>query len=415
MGVHATLSPSSASQWSSCFAAPAMQLGLPESSSVHSEEGTGMHEASEVVLANGGDIFALVGQVFNGFELTVDSAKMLNNGYITPVRQLAEGGVLLVEERLSITHITGEDDACGTSDTVILKGDEIIVGDLKWGMGVQVFADGNEQLVMYGLAAYEQYAILGDFKKVRLLIFQPRLKHVSEWVISVEELLSIGERLSSAAKKATSIIELAKSEGTLAISKDDFQPSQDNCRWCKAKPTCPSLRNFVLSTVFDDFDDITNLDSCLDNGKSRDVKQEVRKKDNTLIAKLMGAVGLISDWCKAVVAYGESEIHAGREVPGYKLVQGKQGNRKWIDEKDVEKLLKSMKLKQDQMYKFSLISPTEAGKLLDDNPKRWAKLKTHITQSPGSPTVVPESDKRPALLVTKVEDMFEDESFDDLI
>lgn len=400
-----------------------MQLGLPESSSAHAAEGTAMHEVGEIALSHGCDVFELVGQKFLGdgskdlwFELTPDSAKTLNNGYILPVRQLAEGGILLVEERLSISHITNEEGAHGTSDTVILTGRTLIIADLKWGMGVQVDAEDNDQLSMYALAAYERYSLIQDFDEVLMIIFQPRLNHVSEWRIPLSKLLAIGERLKVAADTATRLMTLAKEQGTSAIPDTMFAPSQDNCRWCKVKSTCASLRNFTLSTILDDFDDESPIENTLTKEKLKLAKTGVREKDNNLIAVLMSKVDLIMDWCKAVVAHGEAEIHAGRKVPGYKLVQGKRGNRKWSNVDNAEAVLKSMKLKQDEMYKFSLISPTDAESLLKDiSPKRWNKLQAYITQSPGSPTVVPESDKRPEIVVTKVEDEFKDETFDDLV
>lgn len=423
MAAHAILAPSSASQWSTCYAAPAMQLGLPESSSEHAAEGTAMHEVGEIVLSTGGDIFELVGKSFLGdkrknlwFELTAESAKTLNNGYIVPVRALSEGHTLLVEERLSISHITGEKDACGTSDTVILADRLLIIADLKWGMGVQVDAIENEQLAMYALAAYERYRLIHDFDEVMLIVFQPRLDHISEWRITIDQLIAIGERLKKAAVIATELMELVICEGEKAIPLDMFKPSEDNCRWCKRKTTCDEARNYVLSTVFDDFDVEAPLEEMLTSERFEKAIVEVRKKDNDKIAFLMGAVGMIQAWCKAVIAHGEAEIHAGRTVPGYKLVMGKQGNRAWTVEDAAAQALKEMEFKPDQIYEHKLISPTAAEKLFDGKKdERWEKMKAFITRSPASPTVAPESDKRPAIEIKPIEDEFEDETFSDLV
>jgi hypothetical protein len=59
---------------------------------------------------------------------------------------------------------------------------------------VQVDAEQNEQLQLYALGALEQFSMLYDFDSVRLFIHQPRLNHVSEWALSVEELLAFGQR-----------------------------------------------------------------------------------------------------------------------------------------------------------------------------------------------------------------------------
>jgi hypothetical protein len=121
----------------------------------------------------------------------------------------------------------------------------------------------------------------------------------------------------------------------------------------------------------------------------------------------MAAVDLIEDWCKAVRAETERRLLAGESVPGWKLVQGKRGARAWSSPTDAEATLKSMRLKQDEMYEFKLISPTSAEKLLaKDSPRRWSKLLDLIIQPEGKPHVAPESDKRPALVVTPTADDF---------
>jgi hypothetical protein len=105
------------------------------------------------------------------------------------------------------------------------------------------------------------------------------------------------------------------------------------------------------------------------------------------------------------------ELAEGRAVPGYKLVLGKKGARAWEDEAAAEAAMKAMRLKQDQMYQFKVISPTTAEKLLaKESPRRWATLQKLITQSDGKPTVAPASDARPALEVKPVADDFADVS-----
>jgi hypothetical protein len=106
----------------------------------------------------------------------------------------------------------------------------------------------------------------------------------------------------------------------------------------------------------------------------------------------------------------ESELFSGRPVPGYKLVQGKKGNRKWSSESEAEAMLKGFKLKVEEMYDLKLVSPTTAEKLAKAGtigPRQWPKLQGFITQSEGSPSVAPESDKRPALEIKPAVDDFE--------
>src|SRR3569832_1840129 len=122
----------------------------------------------------------------------------------------------------------------------------------------------------------------------------------------------------------------------------------------------------------------------------------------------MQAIDLIEAWCKAVRAQAEVELLAGCVVSGFLLVCGLKGARSWGDEAAAEVVMKSMRLKQDEMYTFKLISPTTAEKLLKENPKRWNKLQTFITQSEGGLSVAPLSDKRPAVVIEPVADDFQD-------
>ena len=102
---------------------------------------------------------------------------------------------------------------------------------------------------------------------------------------------------------------------------------------------------------------------------------------------------------------------AGQQVPGYKLVQGKKGNRAWTKAEDAEALLKTLGLNPNVMYDHKLISPTSAEKLVKANEltvEQWAQVSELITQSEGSPSVAPLSDKRPALVTSAAVSDFDD-------
>ena len=73
------------------------------------------------------------------------------------------------------------------------SGSVLYVIDFKYGKGVPVSAEGNPQLSLYALGAYEAYKILYPITEVQLAIVQPRLDSISEWGCTVEELLEFGE------------------------------------------------------------------------------------------------------------------------------------------------------------------------------------------------------------------------------
>lgn len=411
-----------------CLASVVLEAGLPDTSSTFADEGTAAHFLAEQCLSNdynAGD--------YHGMTIVVDKAtgdtRFQGAGHTTPkgastfkvdeemagnvqvyvdrVRAYAVDHELLVEQRVEFSSIVGVDDSFGTSDAIILTsdGEELQVHDLKYGKGVRVSAERNEQLMLYALGALSEFGMIGDFKRARMVIHQPRLDHVSEWDCTIEDLEQFGNRAKLRALAIT-LIDVP--------CEDDFAPGEKTCQWCKAKATCPALASHVLSTVSDDFVDVDQpIAPQLSHAEVR-----IAESPNDRIANYLSSVDLIESWCKAVRSKAESELHAGREVPGYKLVEGRRGARQWTDKSEVESALKAMRLKTEEMYDLSLISPTTAEKLHKAGtigPRQWPKLQPLITQSTGKPSVAPASDKRPALVIGNVEEDFDDATVDDLV
>jgi hypothetical protein len=424
MAEHARLSPSGAEKWMTCAGAPALEALEPDSSNDYSDEGTAAHFLAALCLEenkNAEDFWTQDIAIFNGkadwkfcaykypdvkmgnvFNIDGDMCGHVQT-YLDKVREYADGKMLLVEQRMSISHVTGEEDACGTGDAVILdiEGKEIIVADLKYGMR-EVNGSRNKQLMIYALAALKEFSMFGDFETVRTVIIQPRIGHFPEWSCTVDELQAFGMEVRAAALEA----QKAKALYDQGCEVTAFLVPGDHCRnnYCKARATCPALSGFVQNTIGMDFDDISHPFGDAE-------KSTLECLTPVDLSSQMNALPLIEDWCKAVRAKVEAELFAGRPVPGYKLVQGKKGNRQWTSKEEAEAMLKGFKLKVEEMYDLKLISPTSAEKLAKAaviGPRQWPKLSAYITQAEGSPSVAPESDKRPALVVTPVADAFED-------
>jgi hypothetical protein len=411
MTKHALLSPSSAARWLTCPGSVALCAGLPDDSSRYADEGTDAHELAALCLIGDTDAKDYIGREMGcGNVVDADMASHVQT-YLDVIRALVQttGGELLIEQRLPISHLTGEEGAHGTADAVILAGHDLIVCDLKFGRGVVVDAKDNPQLQIYALAALEEFSLVSDFDTVRMIISQPRLSALSEWSQSTNELCAFGEKVTAAAGAARNLAEgLACGDGgAIADLPGMLAPSTKACQFCKARATCPAQVEHVASTVADDFVDLTApMAPQLAEANTR-----LATSDDAHLGNCLAAVDLIEGWCKAVRAEVESRLLAGKAIPGFKLVEGRAGARKWADAAAAEEALKAMRLKHDQMYDYSVISPTSAEKLHkagDIGPRQWPKLQPLITRADGKPSVAPESDKRPALAVAAVADDFED-------
>lgn len=414
--LHATLSPSSADRWMTCPGSVPLSDGIVDTSSDYAAEGSAAHEIAALCLTNSSDAAAYVGRIVQidtrEIEITADMAEHIQV-YVDHVRNrvadwqaLGATVTLEVEQRVPIGHLTGEAGAEGTADAVIIAElpdvrTAIEVIDLKFGRGVEVEATDNRQLRLYALGAVEKFGMVWTFTEARVAISQPRLSaKPAEWEVSIEDL----ERFGQDVKRASASV--AEARICFANKSPDFdlflQPSEKGCKWCKVKGTCVKLAQHVATVVLDDFEDLTQA------GVEQAIKDVPERSDDNL-ANAMECVDLIENWCKAVRADVERRLLAGGQVPGFKLVEGRASARKWADEAQAEAVLKSMRLKQEAMYDFKLISPTQAEKLAKAEtigPRQWPKVEALITRSAPKPSVAPASDKRPALTIKPVHEEF---------
>jgi hypothetical protein len=434
---HAVLGPSGWSTWGACPGSIALSEGIANTSSTYAKEGTAAHALAESCLQSGLNAEDFIGQHFEveGETFTVDM-EMADavNTHIAWVQQYIDpsrGDVLLLEQSVPIGQLTGETDAEGTSDVVGIcdGGKTLVVIDLKYGKGVQVYAGErckechgngysggivpkepelcdacevchgsgcdtpNGQLAMYGLGTLEKLNLVYDeIERVKLVISQPRLDWIDEHELSVEALLAFGEEVTLAAGR------VALNQQRYVMGDDiELNPGEKQCKFCKAKAICPALKEAVsrsLSIVSNasdiaEFNDLT----LPKQAASVEINPEVPGEK---LAEVMRAAPLIETMITAVRAEVERRLFAGQPVPGFKLVQGKKGNRQWTDEEAAaEALTKPGRLKASEAYKKTPISPTQAEKKLKGRPKVWGQIAPLITQSPGKPSVAPESDPRP--------------------
>ena len=379
-GTHAKLSPSGASRWANCPGAPAAEAPYPDDASEYAAEGTVAHDIAAQCLTSDRQPQDFVGRVIeaDGFdiEVTRDMAHFVET-YIDQVRTAnRSAAATLVEVRVPIGHITGEDGATGTSDFVGIELDgcnaTVRVHDLKYGQGVRVEAENNLQLAMYALGVVEHldYLLEGCSVDLELCIHQVRLDHLPTWYVSLDELREYESMLRTAAAACT--------EDAPRI------PGETQCRFCKHRRACPELRAMIESTIADD-----------------------PPRDADAVAEVLPRLKLIRDWCATVEARGVELLEQGYDVPGWKLVEGR-GSRAWgADTARVERSLRYRTgLKKKDLYEEKLVSVTQAEKLVPKG--QWSRISKLVEKRAGKPTLAPETDKRPAVNVA------ESMGFDDL-
>lgn len=420
----------SASKFESLMLCPGkivLEDGAPDNTNSYAAEGTAAHQVLTWALQDERPASAYIGRVVwldhrgkpcegqpgstYRYEIDQDMAEHVQTCVDYCLDLKGDDGVLFADIRVNYSSYldVAEDTAWGTADVIIARGDELIVVDFKYGRGVEVDAEKNPQMSLYGLGALQAYqGLVADFTRVRMAISQPRVKKApSEWDCSVEELEAWGRSTARSAVATCHNASLHFGGIPGEWEKVYLRPAEKACKFCKAKATCPALRDAVWTATHDgsgpatpgDFDDLTVAQA-----------DEMKICSSDWISGALSKVDLIEDWCKAVRAEAERRLLAGDKVPGFKVVAGKKGNRQWAKPADVEALFKSMRLKESEMYDFELISPATAEKLAKAKvigPRQWPKVQEMITQNDGKPHVAPDSDSRPALEIKPVVEDFE--------
>ena len=370
MAAHAYIGPSSMHRTIACPAHRQAEDAYPDSSSPYAREGTFLHELAQLCVDNKTSPEAYLGRVFEveGEKFVVDMSVAGTVNYALKAfwDMVPEGATILTEQRVYCSEAIGHPDTFGTVDVIVFTDNGVILIDWKFGAGVRVDATHNAQLQTYALGVVETFGALGPFNTMHLAIIQPRLNHVSEWVINEDDLNVFRKQAHAAVQ--------------LALSDNPPFKAGDHCKFCKHAGNCDELKNIVVN----EFEALPNPED------------QAHTSDH--LSRAMQHVPLVELWAKAVRAEVERRLLNGHEIPGFKLVEGRRGHRKWTDAKAVEDALKAMRVKNDQMFEFKLITPTAAEKLVKAGklgPRQWSSLEQHITQQGGKPSVATSDDPRP--------------------
>lgn len=360
---HSVFGASSAKRWTNCPGSVALCEQVPKPpDSEYAAEGTAAHMLAEKVLQAPPNAFYYVGrEKINGFEVTEEMATHVQE-YVDYVRNIRNetGGELLIEQRFHLKHL--HPDFFGTCDAVVMQPfGELHVLDFKYGAGVAVEVEDNDQMKFYGLGAME----LGDFTSITLHVCQPRAHHEDggyrTWKTTPEELLEFGKYLKIKALEAR--------KPNAPLQEGDW------CRWCAAAAVCPKLYKKAVQTAQSDF--------------AEPKLPVVEKLTHEQISKVLEHRKLIESWFKSVEDYALQSLMAGEKIAGLKLVS-RRSSREWINDEIAKEALVG-KLGEGAFEK-KLLSVAKAEKACGKD------FVVGLFQTvDGGLTVAPESDRRKSL------------------
>lgn len=286
-------------------------------------------------------------------------------------RLKAEGKHPFIASEVLVDFSDVVPEGFGSSDIVIVYDGGIYVLDYKHGKGVEVSCERNPQLMIYSYGSLLMFEPLYDIKEINMVIIQPRVNNISEWSCSKDELVAWAN-------------EEVKPKTALAYEgKGEFKCGSW-CQFCKARHECKHRANEMLK-----------LEGYKEQNKDLLSIEE--------IAEILTKIDDLVSWGNDIKEFALSESLKGVHYPGFKLVEGRS-NRKYTDENEVIKTLQDNGL--DPFDEPKLLSITELTKRIG-KAKFIELVDKYVYKPTGKPTLVEESDKRPALNLAKLDFMEE--------
>lgn len=372
---HALLSASSSDRWLHCPPSARLCESYDDKGSDYAAEGTDAHALCEYKLRQ-----ALGMEATDPTEnLTWFNEEMSDcaTGYAAYVLEQVEAAkqtcadpVVLIEQRVDFSRWV--ESGFGTADCILIADGTLQIIDYKHGLGVLVSAEENPQMQCYALGALELFDGIYDIDAVRMTIYQPRRENVSTYELSKDELYRWADQV-------------LKPTADLAFAGDGNFLCGEWCGFCKAKHDCRARADANMELARYDF----KLPPLLTD---EEVEEILARADD-----------LVS-WASDIKDYALQQAISGKEWHGWKLVEGR-ANRRYTNETAVAGAVTDAGF---DPYEHKVLGVTAMQKLLGKS--RFDEiLAAYIEKPQGKPTLVPESDKRPAMNTAKNDFMEEND------
>lgn len=372
---HAKLSASGASRWATCPGSVQMEDGIPDKESIYAQEGTLAHEMSELKLKHYLDPKGFGKRKLNAAikklkenELYQAEMESYTDTYVDFIKEKAlsfpSNPYIEIEKRVDFSRWV--DGGFGTCDCVLIHGSTLSIIDLKYGKGVPVSAEQNEQLILYALGAYDAFNLIYNLDKIELNIVQPRINNFSTWEISLTELLLWGDYFKVQAEKALG-------------GNGELVPSAKACKFCKARDICTARAENNLS-----------------------LESEIKLKPNEIpkdkLYEYISRGEDIAKWVADLKAYALDMCLKGEDVKGLKAVAGRT-SRSWTNQDEAINKLIEGGIDEAIIYDKVPLTLAKLEKALGKQ-QFTTLVGDMVVTSEGKPTLVFENDKRPAIANT---------------
>lgn len=368
MPKHAYLSASASHRWLACPPSAKLCANIADQTSEYAQQGTDCHELCAYLVEKtlGRAVTDPTENLtFYDAEMQICAEEYRNYvlEQIEAAKEFCKDPQVMIEQRLDFSRWV--ENGFGTGDCVIVADEVLQIIDYKHGLGVLVSAGdeehgGNSQMMCYALGALEAFGDIYDINQIKMTIFQPRRDNVSTYTISKDDLLKWAEEV------------LAPTAQLAYTGKGEFKAG-DHCQFCKVKATCRKRAEYNLELAKYDFEMPATLD---------DIE----------IAAILAKVDEMISWGNDIKEYALQQAQSGVHFDGWKIVEGKS-NRKFTDEAAVVFKVKDAGY---DPYEKKLLGITAMSTMLGK--KKFEELLGELVyKPPGKPTLVPESDKRPAM------------------
>lgn len=373
-GTHAILAYSKADRWTRCTGSIALCKDIEDKPNEAAALGTAKHEVAYWCMMHTNPDKTADSELghpwsHDGFagNFTEEDIEHVNT-CLSLVRAIP-GSLRLFELPLRKTeylHLIDPDVQGGTADVVIGNREQRIlhVGDYKFGYGA-VDAEYNRQMMGYGRSALEELDEFGVYyDEVHLHVFQPkRSQETLTCKLSVQDLRAHTDAWAAPAQEAM--------DAWYGRGQPKLTPGDKQCAWCPVRASCSARAAQIL--------DAFPLEEAGGTGA------EKPRLTDEAIAAALDRVDAIESWCRYVRAEALQRATGGAAIPGYKLIEGKRGNRKWVDASVAQVTLEELGI--DPFEAPELVSPTEAEKRLKKAAKPYTEVAMIVEQSAGAPSL----------------------------